>query len=114
MTIVEKRKFLRIPLNVKVKYDVLKGLPQRTGETRSKNVSTGGICLTVPEKIDIGTLLRLKLSLQGKDDFITVKGKVVWVEEFSINHTSDHKAYDCGIEFVDVDPQFQKDISRYL
>jgi c-di-GMP-binding flagellar brake protein YcgR len=114
MTIVEKRKFSRIPLNVKVKYDVLKGSTQRTGETRSKNVSAGGICLTVPEKIDIGALLRLKLSLQGEDDFITVKGKVVWVEEFSINHMSDQKAYDCGIEFVDVDPQVQKDISRYL
>jgi c-di-GMP-binding flagellar brake protein YcgR len=114
MTIVEKSKFSRIPLNVKVKYDVLKGSPHRTGEIRSKHVSPGGICLTVPEKIDIGALLRLKLSLQGENDFITVKGTVVWVEEFSINHMSDHKAYDCGIEFVDVDPQVQKDISRYL
>jgi c-di-GMP-binding flagellar brake protein YcgR len=119
MTIVEKRKFPRIPLNVKVTYDVFEGSPRRTEEARSKNVSAGGIRLTVPEKIDIGALLRLKLSLQGEDDFIIVKGRVVWVQEFSItqtifNHTSDYKAYDCGIEFVDVSAEDQKSISRYL
>jgi len=114
MTKVGKRKFSRIPLTVKVKYDVLKVSPRWAEENRSNNVSAGGICLTVPEKIDIGALLRLKLFLQDEDDFITIKGKVVWVEEFSINHTSDHKAYDCGLKFVDVDPQDQKKISRYL
>src|SRR5512136_703709 len=112
MTIVEKRKFSRIPLNVKVKYDVLEGSPRKTEETRSKNVSAGGICLTIPEKIDIGALLRLKLYLQGEDDFIIVSGEVVWVKEFSINHTSDYKAFDCGIEFFDVGPQDQEKISR--
>jgi c-di-GMP-binding flagellar brake protein YcgR len=114
MTKVEKRKFSRIPLTVKVKYDVLKVSPRWAEENRSNDVSAGGICLTtVPEKIDIGALLRLKLFFQDEDDFITIKGKVVWVEEFSINHTSDHKAYDCGLEFVDVDPQYKKN-SRYL
>jgi c-di-GMP-binding flagellar brake protein YcgR len=97
----------------------LKGSPRWAGETRSKNVSAGGICLTIPEKIDIDAVLRLKLSLQGEDDFFIVTGKVVWVQGFSItqtifNHTSHYKDYDCGIEFVDVDPQDQKKISRYL
>ena len=74
---------------------------------------------SIPEKIDIDAVLRLKLSLQGEDDFIIVTGKVVWVQGFSItqtifNHTSHYKDYDCGIEFVDVDPQHQQKISRYL
>lgn len=119
MTIVEKRNFPRLLLNVKVEYNVFKDSPRGAGETRSKNVSAGGICLTIPEKIDIDAGLRLKLSLQGEDDFIIVTGKVVWVQGFSItqtifNHTSHYKDYDCGIEFVDVDPQHQKKISRYL
>ena len=97
MTIVEKRNFPRILLNVKVEYDVFKGSPRGAGETRSKNVSAGGMCLTIPEKINIGALLRLKLSLQDEVSFNIVEGKVVWVEEFSVN---DYKTYDCGIEFV--------------
>jgi len=105
------RKLPRIPLNVKVKYEVLKVSPPRPEGNRSKNVSVGAICLVVPEKINIGALLRLKLSLYDEIDFITVKGKVVWAEEFSVN---DYKAYDCVIEFVDVDPQDQEKISRYL
>ena len=111
---MERRKFPRIPLIVKVKYDVLKGSPRRTEEARSKNVSAEGICLTISEKIDIGALLRLKLFLQGEDDFITVSGEVVWVKEFSINDTADNKAYDCGIEFFDFYSQDQERISRYL
>ncbi|MGO9137422.1 MAG: PilZ domain-containing protein [Syntrophales bacterium] len=119
MTIVKKRNFPRILLNVKVEYDAFKGSPRGAGETRSKNVSADGICLTIPEKIDIGDVLRLKLSLQGENDFIIVTGKVVWVQGFSItqtifNHASHYKDYDCGIEFVDVDPKDQKKISRYL
>ena len=111
---MERRRFPRLPLKVNVKYDVLKGLPLRAKETQSKNISIGGICLVVPEKINIGTLLRLKLSLKGETSYITVKGKVVWVEEFSVDSTSDYKAYDCGIEFVDISPQEQESISRYL
>ena len=114
MTIVEKRKFSRIPLNVKVRYDVLKGSPHRTEETRSKNISAGGICLAISEKIDTGALLRLKLFLQGEDDFVIVTGEVVWVEEFSINDTADYKAYDCGIEFFDFNDLDQEKIIRYL
>jgi len=108
MTVAERRKFSRIPFNVKVKYDVLKGSPYKTGEARSKNVSAGGICLAIPEKIDIGALLRLKLYIRNDEDFITVIGRVVWFEEFSISHKSDDKAYDCGIEFISIDPQDQK------
>ncbi|MGA3209180.1 MAG: hypothetical protein ABSE05_15335 [Syntrophales bacterium] len=44
-----------------------------------------------------GDLLRLKFSLQDEVNFNIVEGKVVWVEEFSVN---DYKAYDCGIEFI--------------
>jgi c-di-GMP-binding flagellar brake protein YcgR len=111
MTILEKRKFPRLPLTVKVKYEVLKVSPLRAEENQSKNVSAGGICLVLREKINIGALLRLKLSLQDEVNFIIVTGKVVWAEEFSVN---DYKAYDCGIEFVDVAPQDQKNISHYL
>jgi c-di-GMP-binding flagellar brake protein YcgR len=94
-----------------VKYEVLKVSLLRAEENQSKNVSAGGICLVVSEKINIGALLRLKLSLKGEVNFIIVKGKVIWAEEFSVN---DYKAYDCGIEFVDVDPQDQRNISLYL
>ena len=108
MTILEKRKFPRLPLTVKVKYEVLKVSPLRAEETQSKDVSAGGICLVVREKINIGALLRLKLSLHGEVNFIIVKGTVVWAEEFSVN---DYKAYDCGIEFIDVDPQDKKTLA---
>jgi c-di-GMP-binding flagellar brake protein YcgR len=114
MTIVERRKFPRLRLNVNVQYEILKVSALRTEETGSKNISAGGISLVVPKKVNIGDLLRLKLSLPGEVSFIVIKGKVIWVEEFSVTPASIYKAYDCGIEFVDVSAEDQKSISRYL
>ncbi len=113
MTTVEKRKFPRLNLVVKVKYQVLKGYRGDKG-AQSKYISVGGIRLTVPEKVDVDDLLRLTLSLASEDSPITVIGKVIWVEVFSVDINSDYKAYDCGIEFVDISPQDQEHISRYL
>jgi c-di-GMP-binding flagellar brake protein YcgR len=114
MTMVEKRKFPRLPLSVNVSCEVLDGSALSAEEAMAKNISAEGICLVVLEKIDNGNFLELKLSLAGEVSFMTVKGRVVWVEEFTVSHASDYKAYDCGIEFVDVSPQDQESISRYL
>lgn len=114
MTTVEKRKFPRLPFNVNVKCEVLNVSTRMAEEIRAKNISAGGICLVVLEKVNIGTLLKLKLSLPHEVRSIIVQGKVIWVEEFSVTHTSEYKAYDCGIEFVDVGSQDQKNLSRYL
>jgi Tfp pilus assembly protein PilZ len=114
MTMMDKRKFQRLPLNVNVKCELLHTSTRMAEEIRAKNISAGGICLVVLEKVNIGSLLTLKLTLPHEIRSIIVKGKVVWVEEFSVGHTSDDKAYDCGIEFVDLGPQAQENLSHYL
>ncbi len=114
MTIVERRKFPRFSLAVKVQYQILESSYPREKEAQSKNISAGGIRLAVPEKVNIGDLLRLKLSLPGEASAITVRGKVIWVEEFSVSSVLDDKAYDCGIEFVDISAEDQEHISRYV
>ena len=108
MTMMDKRKFQRLPLNVNVKCELLHASTRMAEEIRAKNISAGGICLVVLEKVNIGSLLTLKLTLPHEIRSIIVKGKVVWVEEFSVN---DYKAYDCGIEFIDVDPQDKKTLA---
>lgn len=114
MTVVERRKFTRVPLNVKVQHEVFKVSTPRPEESQSKNVSVGGIRLVISEKVNVGNRLRLKFSLPGETSSITVNGKIVWVEEFSVTQTPDYKAYDCGIELIDLGPEDKENISRYL
>jgi c-di-GMP-binding flagellar brake protein YcgR len=114
MTIVEKRKFPRLPYNISVKIDVLIAYTSKVEETQAKNTSVGGICIVIVEKVKIGALVRLRFSLPGETKFIAVRGKVVWIEEFSVSHASPHKAYDCGVEFLDITPQDQEKLNHYI
>jgi len=114
MTIVEKRKFPRLPYNISVKIDVLIASAYKVEETRTKNTSAGGICIVILQKVKIGTLVRLRFSLPGETKFVAVRGRVVWVEEFSVSHELPHKAYDCGVEFLDITLQDQEKINHYI
>jgi len=114
MTGVERRKFKRVPLNVKVQYEVLKVSTPRPEESQSKDFSVGGIRLVISEKVNLGSILRLKFSLPGGISSMTVKGKIVWVGEFSVTQTPVYKAYDCGIELLDLSHEDKENISRYL
>ena len=111
---VEKRKYPRLPFNISVKIDVLIGSASKVEETQAKNSSAGGICIVSLQKVKIGTLLRLRFSLPGETKFIAVRGKVIWVEEFSVSHASPHKVYDCGVEFLDITPQDQEKLNHYI
>ncbi len=67
------------------------------------------------EKVKVGTILRIELSLPTKDEPIVAKGKVVWIEKFeiiSVKFTS--TTYDCGIEFVDISPRDQQIINHHI
>jgi c-di-GMP-binding flagellar brake protein YcgR len=113
MSEVERRKYPRFPFNVNVKYEVLNPPTLTVAEAMAKNISFGGISLVVHEKFNIGTLLKLKLSRPGEDKTLFIlKGKVIWIEEFS--SASSIEFYDCGIEFIDVILEDQKNIISYL
>ena len=69
--------------------------------TRIANISEGGLLIYLPEEIDVGQYLRLKLyfSLGSELQTIRMLGEVVWKG----NHlTEDGEYYPYGVTFVDV------------
>lgn len=79
----------------------------------TKNISEGGICLIVYDKVDIGHTLRLKIELPTKK-VVESKGKVVWVKEFEIIGKSNEKRYDIGVEFSEVNPQDRDEMKNFI
>ncbi|MFH1692286.1 MAG: PilZ domain-containing protein [Candidatus Omnitrophota bacterium] len=81
----ERRKYPRLSINIKVNWDIdeVCDLSQSCRSDITKNISEGGICLIVYDKVDIGHTLRLKIELPTKK-VVESKGKVVWVKEFEI------------------------------
>jgi c-di-GMP-binding flagellar brake protein YcgR len=111
----DKRKFPRLSYDVELKYEILNLSSPTTQKSRVKNISVGGLCIMIFEKVKVGTLLKIEFSLLPKDKTIVAKGRVVWVEELEIISTDFFSAsYDCGIEFVDISPQDQESINHHV
>ena len=111
----DKRKFPRLSYDVELKYEALNLSSPKTQKSRVKNISVGGLCIMIFEKVKVGTLLKIEFSLLNEDKPIVAKGKVVWVEKFEIISTEFFSvSYNCGIEFVNIRPQDQEIINHHL
>lgn len=110
----EKRRYPRLDINVDIEWKkisaaatdaVIKGV--------SKNISEGGICLLVYEKLNTGDILSLDIKLpSGK--MIRSRGKVAWIKEFEIIGQKIEKGYDAGIELVDVNEEDKKVLKEFV
>jgi c-di-GMP-binding flagellar brake protein YcgR len=110
----ETRKYPRLSFDVEFKHWVLSAPSLKAKDNRGKNISAGGLCMVILEKLKIGTILKLEFSIQDTDKPVITKGKVVWVEELNIYSAETHVSYDCGIEFIDISPQDQENINNHV
>lgn len=108
------RKYPRLSINVDVKYEILSAPFPKTNKIGAKNLSAGGLCIMILEKVKVGTLLNFEFFLPDSDTPIMATGKVVWVEEFAIYSTETYVSYDCGVEYVDINSQDQEKIGHYV
>lgn len=113
MDVNEKRKFPRLPINVGIKYEITDPKAAETKSTQSKNISVGGICIIALEKMPVGSTLNLNFFLPDDKKIIKAKGKIAWSKEFSIG-SDNNKAYDLGIEFIQIAKSDRKRIDKYV
>lgn len=108
----EKRRFVRLDINVNVKWDKDPAAPLRPGS--SKNISGGGICLMMADRgLKVGEVLNLEFELpNGKA--IKAKGRVVWVERFEIMNRDYGQKFDAGIEFLDISDPDREEIKKFV
>lgn len=106
----EKRKHPRFSLDLPVEYwrlDTSKSHPARTG-----NVSEGGILLYLPEEVEIGEQLRLRLFIDSGLDFMSIEGivQVVWIDL----HSAEEGEYRTGVKFVEISEQDFRNLQNCL
>ena len=101
---MERRLYERISIPVKLAYEV-KNRPKILKESVSKNISGGGICLSLSEKLLPRTELIMKVELGNADRIFMLKGVVVWNRGVEIIEKKEHVVYyDTGIELIEADP----------
>jgi c-di-GMP-binding flagellar brake protein YcgR len=113
----DRRKFVRLDIDVLVQWRKITGEEAREldKESRTKNISAGGICLTVDERnmVAIGDLLAIEMKLPtGR--LINLAGRVAWVSEFEIIGAEAEKNYDAGIEFVEIKEADREAIQQFV
>ena len=111
----ERRKFPRFNLSVTVNWgkgaDVADQAPQHKGT--SKDISAGGICLILDERVSAGDVLELEIKL-SLDKVIRLKGRVAWIEKFEMIGGRHEVGYEGGIEFIDVSDEMREEISKSI
>ena len=108
----DRRQFPRLATTVDVQYNLIKEYAPKT-EVLAKNIGTGGICLIVYEKVLPGSLLDLQIHISDINHKIQAKGKVIWVNPFSVGR-EEQERYDVGIEFVEIAEADKKQLSEYV
>jgi c-di-GMP-binding flagellar brake protein YcgR len=94
----EKRKHPRFDVNLPIEY-VRSDLPANRGE--ALNASEGGLLLYLPERMEIGQHLSLKLFFSSGSELRTIETlvKVVWMDIHLGENRGDYRA---GVKFVDI------------
>ncbi|MFH0940895.1 MAG: PilZ domain-containing protein [Candidatus Omnitrophota bacterium] len=111
----EKRKFMRLDINVAIRWNKVAGSSQDAADSRdmTKNISAGGICFIVDEKIEPGDRISLNIELPTSK-IIRAEGRVAWTKEFSIVGRENEKKYDAGIEFTDISEEDREEVKQFV
>ncbi|NIM90680.1 MAG: hypothetical protein GTO17_06990 [Candidatus Aminicenantes bacterium] len=111
----EKREFARLDLNVRVDWKRITETPAPEQEfsDKTKNISAGGICLVVYEKMEVGEKMQIEMELPSKK-VIKAEGKVVWVSEYEISGREEETVYDIGVEFVKISQEERDEINQFV
>ncbi len=118
---VEERLYERLNLPIKLNYEVSTRLYELKKAT-SKNVSGGGICLSLFEKLLPDTKLKMNINIpkissrqrlklpsrkaeESESEDYEILGKVVWARRVETTSEGAPSAYyDTGIQFLETDP----------
>ena len=111
----ERRKFSRLNLSVDVRWDKMTGGLEAASENKgaAKNISAGGICLILNDKVKVGDLLEMDIKL-SKEKSVKAKGRVVWIEPYNIIGAENEMGYEGGIEFLDMSDETRNEINHWI
>ena len=110
----ERRSFVRIDADVPIKYSLPKG-PNTLKNGRMKNLSLGGIGMTLNEKFNPKDSLLLEIGLPDSSAPIIAKGEIAWVKENTAQKDPEGvRHFDVGIEFKELSPKDRDRLLKFI
>ena len=111
----ENREYVRLDLNLRVDWRKLMETTNHITEFPdvTTNISQGGLCMIMLERINIGDELKLRMELPSKK-FIYAQGIVLWISEFEVNKREGRRIYYTGIEFTELHGEFLEELNKFV
>ncbi len=106
----ERRRYPRFSIDLPIEYYRLPSPEKKQG--RVSNISEGGIMIYLPEKLDIGRQLRVKVFFPAESNLTAMEviGEVVWIDIC----LEEGNEYRCGLKFIEVCPDDLKRLKNFL
>ena len=103
----DQRKHPRYPFKQAVKFQI--GEYSCPDGSLSKDLSRGGICLTVSQFVPVKGIVVLYLQRYHESKVIVVKGTVSWVKMLP-----DSERYQIGVQFEDLDESVKREVNNII
>jgi len=106
----EKRRYPRFVLDLPIEYQTIDAAQSR--EAKTGNASRGGLLVYLPEPVEIGQHLKIRLFFtRGKSLYsMQAEAEVVWVNTY-FGKEGD---YQCGVRFVDTSAEELSKLEEFL
>jgi len=109
----ERRRFKRVDTALHTKYSI-DHAPRPKSDSKSKNISLGGILLELNEKIFPATKVILDIFLPNIEKPINARGEVVWVTEVPGADNLGRKNFNAGIKFLSMSPHDKDRLNKHV
>ena len=109
----ERRKFIRLNINVDIRFSLIKNTVQEEIKSKSRNISAGGICIMTGESLKAGDVLKIEIILPENPPIVHALGKVSWIKPFGYLDEKKQR-YDVGVEFVEIDERERERVNKYV
>lgn len=106
-TVEERRKFIRNPLSMQVKYAFL-DRPDLKYTCSTSNISLGGMKLILNEKLLISSKIKLSFNLPDDPALISPEAIVLWIKQ------KEDGVFEAGIVFTKLNPSDRDRLMEYV
>ncbi len=97
----DNRKHRRYDIMLKLNYSCPE--TKYSGESVTKNVAKNGLRFPVNSRFAKGTLMDISIEDPNSDKLLSLKGKVMWFEEFPEEDDSLSAKYETGVSLLKKD-----------
>ncbi|MDP8266119.1 MAG: PilZ domain-containing protein [Candidatus Aceula meridiana] len=103
----EQRNFIRVPDSSGISYEV--AFTGKTSKSQAKEISQSGIRFISEEKLPIGTVIDVSLTLEQLEFSFTAHATVRWTKEIVKN-----RRYEVGVKFEGLPEVTTKKLISYI